>query len=31
VETPQPNQGRHAHLLSYIWNLATRGGKEHFM
>jgi hypothetical protein len=31
VETPRPEQGRHAHLLSYICNLATRGGKEHFM
>jgi hypothetical protein len=31
VEPPRPEQGRHTHLLSYIWNLATRGGKEHFM
>jgi hypothetical protein len=31
VETPRPQQGRHIHLLSYNWNLATRGGKEHFM
>jgi hypothetical protein len=31
VETPRPEQGRHTHLLSYIWNLATRGGKAHFM
>jgi hypothetical protein len=31
VETPRPEQGRHTHLLSYIWKLATRGGKEHFM
>jgi hypothetical protein len=31
VETPRPEQGRHIHLLSYLSNLATRGGKEHFM
>jgi hypothetical protein len=31
VETPRPKQGRHTHLLSYILNLATLGGKEHFM
>jgi hypothetical protein len=31
VESPRPEQGRHAHLLSYIWNLATLGGDEHFI
>jgi hypothetical protein len=31
LETPLPEQGRHTYLLSYIWKLATRGGKEHFM
>jgi hypothetical protein len=31
VETPRPGQGRHAHLLSDIWNFTTRGGKAQFM
>jgi hypothetical protein len=31
VETPRPEQERPTRLLSYIWNLATPGGKEHFM
>jgi hypothetical protein len=31
VENSRPKQGRHTHLLSYISNLATRGGNEHFM
>jgi hypothetical protein len=31
AETPQPKQERHTHLLSYISNLMTRGGKAQFM
>jgi hypothetical protein len=31
AENPRPEQERHIHLLSYIWNLATRGGKAQFM
>jgi hypothetical protein len=31
AETPRPEKGRHALLLSYIWNVATPGGKAQFM